>query len=613
MNRAFGAVFATIAVLASSMSGAAGRSDEPVRRQTSAVAEAPAGVPEMVNFEHVYNYTPVADTLDPNGKGTDHEFFTAQVPKRDYTTGLLVDAEGKPLGGGQPPVMVTRDFAIMGSYGGGAWIFDITDPEAVQFVRNIPCNQTQNDIQIKQFGTRWVLVLARDGSAAPCVDTAAGGTTGAGLAVFDITDPYAFQPMYNFRTTGGAHNFTFHPTKPVGWVSTGDLPGGPVNHIPIIDFTNVDAPVLAADIPYQGGGPHDIVFSADGLRAFVAGENNFRIFDTTDPLAPVIVNSSLLPNQGTYAHGFDPTPDRKLAVTTNESLVAGGFFGPNTAVCPGEGLNFYRIEGNAETNPVKLNSAPFLADVQGPSATPGDDRACTGHVGKLGNKAMTLGWYIGGVRVVDYSNPAAPTEIGVAVMPGTEVWSAKWYKGPYVYASDMRRGFDVYRWTGAQPPPWTDGVPIPDPTAPSACGKPTLVGGAGDSVLTGTAGNDVIVDMDGNNVIRGGGGNDKICTGPGNDDIKTEKGADVVIDKGGNNKIKTGGGRDTVTSGKGRDVIRTAGGRDRVTSKGGKDKVNGGGGKDTLRTGGGKDTVVGGGGRDKCKAGGGKNTLRGCP
>lgn len=612
MNRLVGAALMASALVASTVSGAAGRSPEPMPEQTSKAAEAPAGVPRMVNFEHVYNYTPEAETLNPEGKGTDHEFYTASVPHRDYATGQLLDDDGKPLTPGDPPVMVTRDFAIMGSYGGGGWIFDITNPEAVQFVKNIPCNQTQNDIQIKQFGTRWILVMTRDGSAQPCVDTAAGGTSGAGLAVFDITDPYQPQPMYNFRTTGGAHNFTFHPSKPVGWVSTGDLPGGPVNHIPIIDFSNVDAPVLAADIPVQGGGPHDIAFSADGLRAYVAAENNYQIYDTTDPLAPMRINSSILANQGTYAHGFDPTPDRKLAITTNESLVAGGFFGPNSAICPGEGLNFYRIEGDAERNPVKLNQEPFLADVQGPSTTPNDTRACTGHVGKLGNEAMTLGWYIGGVRVVDYSNPAEPVEIGSAVMPNTEVWSAKWYKGPYVYASDMRRGFDVYRWTGAQPPPWTGGVPIPDPTAPSRCGKPTLVGGDGDSRLDGTSGNDVIVDMNGDNVIRGRGGNDTICTGPGNDDIKTRKGKDVVIDAGGLNRIVLGGGRDRVTSGKRRDVIRGGPGKDLVATKGGRDLVFGGGGNDTIRGGAGRDFIRGGAGRDTCRAGGGPNRVKGC-
>jgi hypothetical protein len=34
------------------------------------------------------------------------------------------------------------------------------------------------------------------------------------------------------------------------------------------------------------------------------------------------------------------------------------------------------------------------------------------------------------------------------VLPKTEVWSAKFHKGPYVYAGDLGRGFDVYKYTG---------------------------------------------------------------------------------------------------------------------------------------------------------------------
>jgi hypothetical protein len=331
----------------------------------------------------------------------------------------------------------------MGSYGGGAWVFDITDPENVRFVTNIECNQTQNDVQIKQFGQRWILALARDGGTRPCVAKTFNGSAGAGIAVFDVSDPYSFQPMYSFRTEGGAHNFTFHPTKPFGWVSTGDLPGA-LNHIPIIDFTNVDEPTLAADIDVEGG-PHDISFSPDGLRAFVASENNYRIYDTTDPKAPVLV--SRVPNAGTYAHGYDPTPDRKIAIATNESLALGGFFAKG--VCPGEGMTFFSIEGTREQTPVPTGQ--FFANVQGPVP---DNRACTGHVGKVDNNTLVSGWYIGGVRVVDFSNPNLPTEVGSAVMQGAEVWAAKWFKGPYIFAADMRRGFDVFRWTGSTPAPW---------------------------------------------------------------------------------------------------------------------------------------------------------------
>lgn len=417
---------------------------------SSATDSADAAVPEFNNLAFVGQFLPPSPPAQATRRGSDHEFYTALVPKRNYATGQLLDEVGNPLPGGSEPVMVVRDFAVMGSYGGGAWILDITDPEAMQFVSNVPCNQTQNDIQIKQFGDRWVLALTRDGTTSPCIASPVFGPNNGGIAVFDITDPYAFQPMYSFRNTGGAHNFTFHPHKPYGWVSTGDLPGG-ANHIPVIDFTNVDAPTLVAD-PASVGGPHDILFSTDGLRAYVASENNHRIYDTTNPAAPTEVFQGLTPNTGTYAHGLDPTPNRNIMIATNESLVLGGFFASGTSVCPGEGLTFYNIAGANETAPAPLGE--FVIDMRGPSV--GDGRACTGHVGRVApnGRAITLGWYRGGVRVVDFSNPSLPTEVGKAVLDGTEVWAAKFYRGPYVYASDTRLGFLVFKWTGATPAPW---------------------------------------------------------------------------------------------------------------------------------------------------------------
>lgn len=410
-----------------------------------------ASVPEFTNMAHVYNFLPPSPPTVATRRASDHEFYTAIVPKRDYTTGQLLDEAGNPLMPPAQPVMVQRDFAIMGSYNGGAWVFDITNPEAVQFVRNIPCNQQQNDVQIKQFGDRWVLALARDGSTAPCITNPSFGlTSDGGTVFFDVTDPYDFSPMYSFRWTGATHNFTFHPTKPYGYVSTGDLPGG-INHLPILDFTNIDQPTLAADIQTQGG-PHDISFTVDGLRAFVASENNHRIYNTTNPAAPVLISQVPVPNTGTYAHGLDPSQDRRMMVATNESLALGGFFVGGSSICPGEGLTFYDIEGANEAAPVLMGE--FVADIRGPSV--GDGRACTGHVGLMSpdGNVMVLGWYRGGVRVVEHSDPTQPIEVGKAVMDGAEVWAAKFYKGPYVFASDTRRGFDVFKWTGSGPAPW---------------------------------------------------------------------------------------------------------------------------------------------------------------
>lgn len=556
------------------------------------------GTPELFNLEHVFNFNPVDHDPgvppDPVA-GSDLEFFTHTVPLRDYGTGAFVDEDGNPLPPGSRPVMAERDFAVVGSFQRGGYVFDITDPENPQFVTQVTCRQPRNDVGIKKFtdpstgetrvvlaltqqsgnpcgedgggvgvqvnspealagffaGTQWVstapvadqradLVYAGTGCSPAqyvgvdvagkiaLVDKFAGqdptdqcptftfkqkmesaeqagaiglvqvdnndepsagnaidsgipgleisnsdgvpirdavtsdttvnvtltdgpsdvpllGSGSGGIGVFDITDPFEWRPMYRFRTGfGGVHNFVFHPTKPFGYVSNGALPGG-INRLPIIDFTDLDDPVLLPG-PETEGGPHDTEFSLDGDRAYVGSENNYRIYDTTDPADPVLLSRT--PNVGSYAHGVFPTSDRDLMVTNNESLVLGGFFAPG--VCPGEGLTSYDIAGDNENQPIGPLGV-YVPNVAGPSPRP-----CTSHFGRFapGTKVMSLGWYIAGARVVDWSDPSNPVELASAVMPEMNTWAAKFYKGPYLYTGDIERGFDVFRWSGEGPAPW---------------------------------------------------------------------------------------------------------------------------------------------------------------
>lgn len=84
------------------------------------------GDPELHNLEHVFNFdTEAHDTLDnPDAhRGTDLEFVTIK----------------------------RRDYAVMGSSGRGAYIFDVTDPENVEFVTRVTCRQDRNDVGIKKF------------------------------------------------------------------------------------------------------------------------------------------------------------------------------------------------------------------------------------------------------------------------------------------------------------------------------------------------------------------------------------------------------------------------------------------------------------------------------
>lgn len=585
--------------------------------------EAPAGptLPgeeQLRNLEHVYNFNPKEHDPQRDRQsderlgetppaGSDLEFFTHPVPLRDYETGDLVDGRGEPLPPGSEPVVAERDFAVVGSPQRGAYVFDITDPEAPQLVTRVTCRQARNDVGVTKLTgddgeTRVVLALTRqtgvpcgeegdvgmrvdapearrgfvraahwigtanvsgqrgelayagtgctpvqyqgvegrialvdefenaDGEVecpiytpaqkmaaaqqggavglvqvsdddertpanagqsdipglevarsdgAPIRDAVAGGatvevtlTTGesdvpvrgegsGGVGVFDITDPFEWRPMYRLRTGfGGVHNFAFHPTAPVGYAWNGALPGG-VNTIPIVDFRELDDPVVREG-PTTLGGPHDGELTPDGDRMYVASENNYQIYDTTDPLEPTRVSAAV--NAGSYAHGVFPTSDGELMVGNNESLLLGGLLVPGTALCPGEGLAAYdlRNEG-APVGPL----GQYVPDVVGPS-----EEICTSHFGRFvpGTRVMSIGWYAAGVRVVDWSQPSAPREVAGAVLEGTNTWAAKIHTGPYVYAGDIGRGFDVFRWAGDGPAPWLAGEPDDEAPADDARG-----------------------------------------------------------------------------------------------------------------------------------------------
>ncbi len=592
-----------------------------------------AGEPELFNLEHVWNFNP-GDHEDRGAAGStvgsDVEFFTHDVPLRDYATGALVDGNGDPLPAGAEPVFGERDFAVMGSYDRGGYIFDITDPENPEFVNVAPCRQPRNDVGIKKFadpvtgedrvvlaltqqtgipcpnwegegggggirvntgdkagdlyeGVQWgataplanqtgdlkyagtgcgpaqyaansggdplafqgkvaivtmrtnpydpadqcptftffqkvqaaqqagaiglvsvdeddvprtgvtavagdipaveisnsngmplVAEVVEQGAtvnvtfeAAPLVVETFGSPGGSGgIGLLDISDPYDPRIMYRIMTAeDGVHNFAFHPTAPFGYVSPGELPGV-IQDMPIFDFTNLDAPVVieGAAAPQTPGGIHDVELSISGDHIYAASENNYHIYDNTDPANPMPIGATPItpmvpatPTSGSYAHGLFPDSNQEIMVGQVESIVAGGFLAPGS--CPGEGLQAYDISGTylpgaSKATPLALGA--YTIPVIGDPAP----RFCTSHFGRFvpDTRIFSVGWYIGGVRIVDFSDPLVPTEVATAVMAdgnGTSnTWAAKIYEGPYVYAGDMERGFDVFRWAGEGPPPW---------------------------------------------------------------------------------------------------------------------------------------------------------------
>jgi hypothetical protein len=60
---------------------------------------------------------------------------------------------------------------------------------------------------------------------------------------------------------------------------------------------------------------------------------------------------------------------------------------------------------------------------------------------------LVTAWYGRGTRIVDYSDPGRPRQLGYFVPTEADTWSAKPHNG-YIYAGDIRRGLDVLRYSG---------------------------------------------------------------------------------------------------------------------------------------------------------------------
>jgi len=254
--------------------------------------------------------------------------------------------------------------------------------------------------------------------------------------------------------------------------------------------------------------PHDIFYSSDGGTAYVAAINSTWIVDVSRVLSGEMKTISIIPNvsSGTVddprnisiSHQADVSRDGKILIVSDErgggltetgcNTDAGGVIG---------GLHFFALAPIANepataaaslANPVKLGdyfipNPTMTPDPLSPALAklPRLERACTAHVFRLGGNGSTsagpiqrgydgvstLGrrqlseaWYGAGVWAIDFSGRSSNTDgtkedprstwgntIAWNVMPGADTWSAKEYKGG-VFAGDIVRGFDVYRYAG---------------------------------------------------------------------------------------------------------------------------------------------------------------------
>ena len=387
------------------------------------------------------------------------------------------------------------NLAYAGNYGGFR-ILDITTDDP-QTVVDKACNGPQNDVSVHEMGGKRFLFqsidtpqTAEDGSSAsaPLVENARVGYEG--VRVFDVTNPRHPKFIDMIQTACGSHTHTLVPdgerafiyvssyplgsnVTPAGATGPGDYRACTVPHkkISIIEvsapsgrFTSsVKEQPLSSDTAFNRGfqACHDIQVFMPRKLAVGSCAGDIQIWDISDPANPTTgdgtrhthIYSPSKQDAFEFVHSASITWDGKYMVMTDET--GGGV----TAECDGSKTT----DGFAYVYPVVApgEPAPPLAG-RYTIPRPQGSQICVTHnssfVPVRDRYVATIAYYQGGVSIVDFTNPAAPREVGFADLEdGTglaDEWSSYWYNGRVFSNSGLHRreplatanrGVDVYR------------------------------------------------------------------------------------------------------------------------------------------------------------------------
>lgn len=352
-----------------------------------------------------------------------------------------------------------------GSY--GLRVVDVTNPTKPRVAGFLPCNASQNDIQVR--GTTAYMAVdfyhRADGEERRDCWTQARVAPAPGVMVVDISNPARPTAVGFVPVKTGAHNTTVHPTRPLLYVSESESLSTEADNtampVQVVDVSNPrKARVVSTFTMGPGDSAHDITFNAKGTRAYVAaGFGGMTvIMDTTNPLEPKVAGRVVDPAIN-FAHQADPTPDGKYLLVTDELAGAEG-----NLYCPGGGVHVWDISNEAA--PVKVG-AYYIPDTfpsadEGPRPNPVGIGPkifrCTAHVMRISpdGKTVVMAWYSQGIQVLDISGlpgasvGAAGTDAGVGIKrvanwtaDGVDTWSAKIDDRGYIYTGDTQRGMDV--------------------------------------------------------------------------------------------------------------------------------------------------------------------------
>jgi hypothetical protein len=216
------------------------------------------------------------------------------------------------------------------------------------------------------------------------------------------------------------------------------------SRLTIVDLDNPRSPKVARVIgfPTDALSLHDVTFNNRGSRAYVAALGQTFILDSTAPVAPKVLATIEDPSIN-ISHGADPTPDGKYLLVTDEQAGAAA-----NGLCNVGGVHVFDLAN--ERAPIKVGYWTLDPRNAALATTNSINLTCTAHVLDYSPDGTT--WsnadYAAGVRINSASNVLVrPQELAYFTPDDANTWSAKTYKNKrYLFANDLQRGFDVYRW-----------------------------------------------------------------------------------------------------------------------------------------------------------------------
>ena len=379
----------------------------------------------------------------------------------------------KPSTATQSDLAFRGNIAIAGSYDGFR-IVDITNPTKPTEISRMICNGAQGDVSV--YGNLVFRSIDSPQSSTSCDSTNVTAATPGmfeGIQIFDITDLKNPQKIASVATDCGSHTHTLVPdpdngrvflyvsSYPLGGAAIGpncQQPGGFISIVEVPVMNPAAATVskyfldpgteLGNYLGFMFRSCHDISVFTDIDRAAAACLTEGQLWDISDPAHPEFLwrydNPNIRPENIDLFHSASFSWDGKLVAFGDES--GGG----GAARCVDPDDNQGRIWF------VDAGTGTELASYKIPRS---ETTTCTMHnfnfvPQKHGQYTLVSSAYTGGTTIVDVNKllmgaSSAEAELGWRKPEGGNAWSSYWYNG-YVYANDILRGLDVYRYIGGE-------------------------------------------------------------------------------------------------------------------------------------------------------------------